>query len=236
MIPIIGACCIVTSLYCPENKAQIFGGYGNFVAGCLEYEFSICKVAVEAPKEGDPDKDLCFCMERSCILVKPTTCLAGSAQCFCLDCRCGFPCNEQVPCVLNTCGLTCLINYEPSGKCCVKIGELLPKLIEKPVLPSRAQLSAQQSARPAVQQPSALIPQNAAYGQRQPQFAPVMIVQPAPAPAPIYVINNQQPLQPVYLQPPQPVVVMAPPQPQVYIVQQPTVSYGKRTSPSLLLL
>ena len=46
-----------------------------------------------------------------CAYTPPTTCCKGTATCLCFDGRFAFPCDDEVPCLLNTCGLTCCYNW-----------------------------------------------------------------------------------------------------------------------------
>lgn len=61
--------------------------------------------------DGDENK-LMVCQEGGCYLISPTTCLKGLNQSFCFDSRCAFPCDEEVPCLLTVCFITCVHNYK----------------------------------------------------------------------------------------------------------------------------
>ena len=54
---------------------------------------------------------LCMCVKSELECIKPTTCIKMTEQCFCLDCRCAFPCDDEVPCALTVLGLTCCLNW-----------------------------------------------------------------------------------------------------------------------------
>jgi hypothetical protein len=69
--PILGLCCINTSLY--TLWPQCLGGYGNIACTCFETEFKCCKVS-ERPE------DICILSSVGCICVRPATILKGVLQ------------------------------------------------------------------------------------------------------------------------------------------------------------
>ena len=120
LVPIMGFCCSFTSLYCPEKCSQMCGCFGQVTCLCLEEEFFCCK-----PSE--KDTDCCILQKISVVIIKPTTCISGKAQVFCLDNRCALPCNEDIPCIMNACGLNCCIDWGMSFGCCKKVIDLRPQ-------------------------------------------------------------------------------------------------------------
>lgn len=93
LIPCCSMCCIITSCYL--TFPDCFGCESSSAVCCLESECITCKCISKDPR-------ICCVFSRSdCVCAKPTTCIRGSNQAFCLDCRCACPCDENVPCVLG---------------------------------------------------------------------------------------------------------------------------------------
>lgn len=128
----------------------------------------------------------------------PRSCCEETAQCFCFDIRCAFPCNDKVPCACGAYGLICAYDWIVNVGCCRTLGTIDPKYgpQNKPV-------------RAAVRQ----VPQQVHMHQQQPQQ--VVYVQ-----QPQQVVYVQQPQPVMIVQQPQ--VMYAQPQTVVYAQQQPT--------------
>lgn len=107
------------SCYCPENNYQMCGCMSKGVVCCLEQESLCCKVS-------EKEEDYCLCFKASCTCIKPTTCIKGTSQEFCCDSRCAFPCDEEVPCILNLFFFNCCYKYQCSAGCCKKMIDLAP--------------------------------------------------------------------------------------------------------------
>jgi hypothetical protein len=115
LIPVCGGCCIITSLY--TLYPECVGSYGAVTFTCFEWNYKACKISTRP-------EDLCICISGECMIIRPTTCLKGVTQCFCLDNRCAMPCDDDVPCIVNFLGLNCLYTYACACKCCTRIGEI----------------------------------------------------------------------------------------------------------------
>ena len=70
----------------------------------MQVEGVCCKVGVQ---EGS----LCMCAKSELECIVPTTCVKMTEQFFCLDCRCAFPCDDEVPCAIACLGLTICRDY-----------------------------------------------------------------------------------------------------------------------------
>eukprot|EP00045_Choanoeca_perplexa_P004966 m.42099 g.42099 ORF g.42099 m.42099 type:complete len:193 (+) comp12856_c0_seq3:100-678(+) len=69
-----------------------------------------CCVEGFACKEcGCAVSETCLCLNTAstCRFVECTTCCKTSNMCCCFHQRCGFPCDQEVPCMLAFCGLIC---------------------------------------------------------------------------------------------------------------------------------
>ena len=77
----------------------------------MQVEGVCCKVGVQ---EGS----LCMCAKSELECIVPTTCIKMTEQFFCLDCRCAFPCDPEVPCMGALIGLQCVKAYQPAFGCC----------------------------------------------------------------------------------------------------------------------
>ena len=69
---------------------------------------------------------MCCKSELECI--KPTTCVKMTEQVCCVDMRCAFPCDDEVPCALTVLGLTCCYDFQPKCSC----GHSLAEKAEEP--------------------------------------------------------------------------------------------------------
>ena len=57
----------------------------------------------------DPTPDKC---------AHPTTCCKQLSQCYCINVRAAFPCDNDVPCMVASCGLVCCVNWGLHVGCC----------------------------------------------------------------------------------------------------------------------
>ena len=110
-------CCLVGMLYLVFP--QCIGCHQEAECCCFEQKMIGCK-----PVKGN-DKLCCICTDGSCNCIPPTTCMKGTSQCFCCDVRCAFPCDADVPCIMNVCGLTCCYSWNVVCKCCAPIKDIV---------------------------------------------------------------------------------------------------------------
>lgn len=114
-------CCYIDSCYC--KCPQCLGCYGNDTCLCFTSEFKCCKYYESAPGK------ICLCQEVKCDCVTPTTCCKQINQCCCLDSRCAFPCDDDVPCVCTLFPFfICCQNFACSPKCCAKASSFKRKV------------------------------------------------------------------------------------------------------------
>jgi len=111
-------CCAISSLY--TKWPNCCGCYVLSDYCCVSQEGVCCK-----PVAAEPG-DCCMCQQVTCKIIWPKTCCEGVQQTFCLDSRCAFPCNKDVPCLLNVCFLTCCYNWACMCKCCAKVKDFSP--------------------------------------------------------------------------------------------------------------
>ena len=78
------------------------------------YNSSCCEKTATAPCLCDCANEMicCFCCDgvctKNCSPYSQCTLCKNVMQCLCLDCRCGVPCDADVPMELSLCGLFCL--------------------------------------------------------------------------------------------------------------------------------
>eukprot|EP01036_Dinobryon_divergens_P036015 gene36015-46793_t len=87
LIPYESCCCFIRSCYC--KFPLCLGCQGDYSCLCIEQSYKQCK-----PVENDEDI-VCSCCEGGCYVVPITTCCKSVDQCFCLDSRCAFPCDDD---------------------------------------------------------------------------------------------------------------------------------------------
>jgi len=108
LITCCAMCCISMNLYC--KWPDCCGCYSKGQMVCLELESLACKVGVNKGS-------LCMCCKQEFECIVPTTCIKMTSQFFCLDQRCAFPCDDEVPCAVAFCGLTICRNWTCHCKC-----------------------------------------------------------------------------------------------------------------------
>eukprot|EP00622_Pseudochattonella_farcimen_P006336 FR742126.1.p1 GENE.FR742126.1~~FR742126.1.p1 ORF type:complete len:193 (+),score=27.19 FR742126.1:2-580(+) len=97
LISCCGLFCVLCNIYTKFPACLGCHSKGQLI--CMEIESVMCKVGVN---EGS----LCMCCKGEVECLKPTTCIKMSEQCFCIDMRCAFPCDDEVPCILTILGCT----------------------------------------------------------------------------------------------------------------------------------
>lgn len=95
----MACCCAICSFYC--KFPDCCGCHWKGVICCIEGEALACKPGVQ-------DGSLCMCCKNEVECIKPTTCIKMTEQFLCIDTRCAFPCDQDVPCLVTVCGLTCI--------------------------------------------------------------------------------------------------------------------------------
>lgn len=112
LCPFLAGCCFITSFY--MLWPECFGVYGNMTFVCCECEVKALKISA---RKGD----LCILLDLGCLLVEPQTCLKSVSQCCCVDFRCAIPCHEEMPCMLNICGVNCAYDGGCACHCCKRV-------------------------------------------------------------------------------------------------------------------
>ena len=120
LMPICAVCCVICSCYL--NSPDCIGYYTKGVCACAEVEWLCCK-------PGKAENSVCICAKAEIEFIKPSTCLKMNCQECCLDSRCAFPCDEEVPCIIALLGFQCVKDY----KCSCAFGESLVKKEESTV-------------------------------------------------------------------------------------------------------
>jgi len=119
VVPCDSCCCYIDSCFCLFPQCL----------GCARKE-ECCCLACDSiyykPQCGDTereDQDVCCILQKGAIWIQwPTTCLKTVDQCCCIDHRCAFPCDKEVPCLcmcLPFC--TCCVNCACGCYCCATI-------------------------------------------------------------------------------------------------------------------
>ncbi len=120
LIPYDSMCCVIRSCYC--NFPLCLGCQGDYTCLCIEQSYKSCK-----PVANDEDILCSFC-EGGCYIVPISTCCKSVDQCFCLDSRCAFPCDDDVPCICGSCFITCCYKFQCKCACCQSIGQIDPEI------------------------------------------------------------------------------------------------------------
>lgn len=114
LVPIFGYCCSMSSI----QTTNIMGCTEKSVCLCIEAEGEFCTFINDR-------EDACFnCTRQSCTCIQPRTCIKGVSRCFCCDSRCAFPCDDEVPCMLNVCFINCCYNWKCKFAACATIKTL----------------------------------------------------------------------------------------------------------------
>lgn len=128
--PCSGSCCSIDSCYLKYPDCIGCFSRGHFC--CVDGSSTSCKPIFL--DENRKNKDL-LCLvskgHRYCVPFK-FGCWSEE-QCFIRDSRCAFPCNEQVPCLLSTCFITCCVNFQVDIKIAATLAELLTSAKDKPL-------------------------------------------------------------------------------------------------------
>jgi len=112
--------CCYEGLIC---DTEALGCMGSNTLLCLESEFCIKFSKIKEPLCCNPSNCQCgfCCCATRCVSVK--TCCKSQGQCCCFVSGAAIPPDEEVPCMLSSCGLMCY----PKVGCCNKIGDLTAK-------------------------------------------------------------------------------------------------------------
>jgi len=113
LCPFFGGLCLISSFY--MLWPECFGVYGSLTSLCCECELKVCKISA---RKGD----LCILLDLGCLLVEPLTCLKSVNNCCCVDFRCAIPCHDEMPCLLNLCGINCAYAGGCACHCCQRLG------------------------------------------------------------------------------------------------------------------
>lgn len=115
-------CCSICGIMC--KYPECIGGKMEGVACCLQCENSCCKII----KEENQANIFCICCDGGQYVVMPSTCIAVTETCFCIDSRCAFPCTDKVPCIF-TCLPGCVVcaSKELKFACCPLVKDIVPE-------------------------------------------------------------------------------------------------------------
>ena len=122
LMPCFAFCCYTCNFY--SDCADCFGCTNESTCCCCMDTCKCCKCADSTESE---KKICCTCNENGCYCVQLTTCCTQQGQCCCFDSRCGIPCNDTSPCVVNFLCLNCCANYKCVCKCCGNWATLMPE-------------------------------------------------------------------------------------------------------------
>lgn len=127
LYPCCAVCCLnfaQISYSCYPRYPDCLGCSAESTVCCIESVLMGCK---PTPDRGD----------HCCVLIKTETeCLGWSAihslfkaraQCFCIDLRAAAPKfgnDEEVPCMLSVCGITCCFAGSPTCSCCLTAAQI----------------------------------------------------------------------------------------------------------------
>mmetsp|Transcript_66686 Transcript_66686/g.131474 ORF Transcript_66686/g.131474 Transcript_66686/m.131474 type:complete len:124 (+) Transcript_66686:74-445(+) len=106
-VTIMGACCCNYNGFDCENSP----------IGCAENN-TCCCIHCECCCKSDAELLRCICCNIGCETV--TTCIKSEAQICCMTGACAFPPDNEVPCIIATCCITC---YPAMGPC-LKLGDI----------------------------------------------------------------------------------------------------------------
>jgi len=109
-------CCMLTGI--SFKYPDCFGCAVNQLCLCIKQDCRCCSLMDERKNE---EGRMFMCSEGGCFLVKPTTCIAATTQCCCIDERCAIPSTMDVPCM---CTLLPGLAVYPKTACCAKIRDL----------------------------------------------------------------------------------------------------------------
>lgn len=117
LVPWCGVCCFIASCYteCPD----CFGSVCENTIMCCKQRIIVCKCGK------DLNEQLCKCVGLDCDVVKCKVCCKSRAQSCCLDVRASIPPNEEIPCLVTVCCVTCCYDYRFMCRCCKGIREII---------------------------------------------------------------------------------------------------------------
>lgn len=115
LVPCNACCCSISSCYL--DFPACIGGQDESNCLCLRTSTKWCKPVT------DPKK-LMICNEGGYYVTYPRTCIKGFDQFFCLESRCALPCDEEVPCMISFCFLTCFYDFKFHFAVFKSIGEI----------------------------------------------------------------------------------------------------------------
>ena len=173
LIPFSACCCSIHS--CFFDAPPCFGCQDQTTCLCLRSNTRCCKVA--SKEELETAKRYCICQEGGTFIVIPRTCLKGQDQCFCLENRCAFPCDRDVPCLFTVCFITCFYNYKWQFEVLKSMGEIDPNIVIEDTPPAPT---------PNIVQHIHVIhePQQNIHYASQADMVPAVPVEPSPSPPP----------------------------------------------------
>jgi len=130
LLPVEAFCCCIRSLYC--NFPECLGCQGEHECLCVECSYKRCTAgghesALVAADTTDDDL-ICTCCASGCYLVRITTCCKCVNQYFCIEDRCSFPCDDDVPCMLAYFCIVCYYKGLYQFFCCRTFGQIDPEL------------------------------------------------------------------------------------------------------------
>jgi hypothetical protein len=121
--PFLGMCCELSTCYL--SFPGCCQAYQKTDCLCIELE-SLCCKPLCCNETKSHKSSLCVFQKAHFYLVSPSTCCKSIVQLFCLDNRCAFPCDEDVPCLflpLPFCSL--FANWNMHIDCCAKVKDMI---------------------------------------------------------------------------------------------------------------
>ncbi|CAK0803699.1 unnamed protein product [Prorocentrum cordatum] len=91
--------------------------FGDGCLGCMASETMCCLEVEYCCKSGAPTL-CCVCCAIRC--VSPTVCIKSQGQMCCLAGAAAIPCDDEVPCLVGSCGIVCY----PTIAICKTLGEI----------------------------------------------------------------------------------------------------------------
>jgi hypothetical protein len=121
-IPCSACLCSISSCY--FSFPACLSCYDKATCLCCETEAACCRLL--CCEQNRKKETLCIIFEKTNLFCMwPTTCSKVTSQLCCLDTRCAFPCDKDVPCLcmpLPFC--TCCVNFQCNISCCKSVAQL----------------------------------------------------------------------------------------------------------------
>mmetsp|Transcript_12944 Transcript_12944/g.9376 ORF Transcript_12944/g.9376 Transcript_12944/m.9376 type:complete len:279 (+) Transcript_12944:30-866(+) len=122
IIPCSAGYCDFSSFYC--KWPECCGIYRKSVCLCLTSEMVAYKPFFAIPNL--PKQNLlCLCYQGNALCVPIKTCVKSQSQTCCIEYRCAFPCDDEVPCIcMPIIFCTCCVNGQCYCGCCQTLEQI----------------------------------------------------------------------------------------------------------------